>query len=279
MLVPVPRYLASRLIRILPRKAISHFMGQVCEAPLSPRLSRVVVQTYQRVYRVDMSDVVPRTAPYDSFDQFFTRPLVPGARPVSDVNDDVVSPSDGTLQATGVIEEGCRIVAKGRAYDVARLVGDETDACALRGGQFAVVYLSPRDYHRVHAPVGGVVRWVRGVAGDLYPVNALGDRCTRALLVENQRVCVTIDSEQFGRVLLVLVGAMVVGRITVSMLPDPNVPAGIHCIDPPVAVQRGDEVGAFHLGSTAVVLVGPQAPSFRRGIGRVRVGESLVRFG
>lgn len=279
MHVHVPRYVASRIIRLLPRRAISHLMGQVCDVTLPPIVSRAVVKTYGTLYRVDMSDVLPRETPYASFDEYFTRALVPGRRPVTAPADDVVSPADGALQSVGRIEDGCRIVVKGRTYDVARLVGSEEDACAMRGGQFAVVYLSPRDYHRVHAPVSGVVREVRGVAGDLYPVNALGEQCTRALLVENQRVTIAIDTPKLGRVLLVLVGAMVVGRITVAMLPHRNVPAGLHPIDPPYEVERGGEAGAFHLGSTAVVLVGPNAASWQRPNGLIRVGESLVRVG
>jgi len=226
-----------------------------------------------------MTDVQPMPSPYESFDAFFTRSLQPGRRPVCDGPDDVVSPADGVLQSLGPIEKGCRIVVKGRSYDVARLIGDEHDARGLVGGQFAVVYLSPRDYHRVHAPVGGVVRWVRGIPGDVFPVNALGDDCTRSLLVDNKRVVVAIDAPNLGRVLLVLVGAMVVGRISVGMVSHPDVPAGIHVLDPPVGIARGGEVGAFHLGSTAVVLVGAAARSWQRAQGLVRVGESLMRFG
>lgn len=279
MPVPVPRYLASRIVRLLPRKAISRLVGQACDVPLSPAVSRAVVGTYGRLYRVDLSDVEPRATPYESFDQFFTRRLVPGSRPVCDDPGEVVSPADGMLQSVGRIEPGCRVVVKGRCYDVARLIGDEDEARALAGGQFAVVYLSPRDYHRLHAPVSGTVRGVRGLSGDLFPVNALGDRCTRALLVENKRVVLPIDTPDMGRVVLVLVGAMIVGRITVNMLPDRDVPEGVHELAEPVEVARGDEVGAFHLGSTAVVLAGQGAPPWQRSTGLVRVGESLVRFG
>ncbi len=278
MSAPVPQYLVSRLIRMLPRKTISHFMGQVCDLPLSPMLSRALVHTYGRLYRVDMTEVVPRSSPYESFDAFFTRPLRPGARPISDEPQDVVSPADGNLQSVGRIEQGCRITVKRRDYDVARLVGDDQDARDLCGGQFAVVYLSPRDYHRVHAPVEGTISEVRGIAGDLYPVNSVGELCTRSLLVNNQRVAIAIDTESIGRVFVVMVGALIVGRITVCALPDRNVPTGTHRIEPSYEVKRGDEVGVFHLGSTAVVLAGPDATNWQRSNGAIRVGQSLVRF-
>ena len=279
MPVPVPRYIASRIIRWLPRRTISHLVGQACDVTLPPSVSRAVVKTYRSLYRVDMSDVEPIDGPYPSFDTFFTRSLVEGSRPVATGQGEVVSPADGELQAVGPVEAGCRIVVKGRPYDVARLVGSEADARTMIGGQFAVVYLSPRDYHRVHSPVQGEVREIRCVAGDLYPVNALGERCTRSLLVENQRVVLAIDTEEFGRVLLVLVGAMIVGRITVTMLPYRDVPEGEHRLDPPCQLAPGEEVGAFHLGSTAVVLTEPGTPAWQRPCGLIRVGESLVRTG
>lgn len=246
---------------------------------LPPVVSRALVKAYGTLYRVDMTDVEPRDGVYESFDAYFTRSLVPGRRPVATGEGEVVSPADGALQAVGPVEQGCRIVVKGRPYDVARLVGSEEDARAVCGGQFAVVYLSPRDYHRVHSPVDGEVREIRCQAGDLYPVNALGERCTRALLVENQRVTLALDTPDLGRVLLVLVGAMVVGRITVNMLPYRDVPPGAYRLDPPARLVRGEEVGAFHLGSTAVVLAGPGARAWQRPCGLIRVGESLERAG
>ena len=279
MPVTVPTYFASRLVRLLPRRRISHLVGQVCDAPLPPAVSRAVVRIYGRAYSVDMTHVAPIDGPYDSFDAFFTRAIVPESRPISQVEGDVASPSDGVLQSIGRVERGCRIQVKGRGYDVARLIGDEHDARSYVGGQFAVIYLSPRDYHRVHAPAAGTTSVVRSLPGDLFPVNRIGEYCSRSLLVTNQRVAVVIDTEDLGRITVVLVGAMVVGRVTVAMLPDRDVPPGVHTIEPPYRLARGQEVGAFHLGSTAVVLAGPGAPAWQREPGLIRVGESLVRFG
>jgi phosphatidylserine decarboxylase len=173
------------------------------------------------------------------------------------------------------VEQGCRIVVKGKAYDVARLVGDEKEAKKYTGGQFAVVYLSPSDYHRVHAPIGGHVPWVRGIGGDLFPVNRIGERAARSLLVENERVVVPIDTTNQGRMLVILVGAMIVGRISVAMLDTPDVPPGIHDFSPPYPLDRGSELGVFHLGSTVVLLSGPDAPTWKKTPGPIRVGASL----
>jgi phosphatidylserine decarboxylase precursor len=153
------------------------------------------------------------------------------------------------------------------------LIGEPADVYA--GGSYAVVYLAPRDYHRVHAPVDGEIRHVREISGDLYPVNTMGERHVPRLLVRNKRVVVFIDTHDFGRVAVVLVGAFCVGRMTVPILPAPDVPQGDHTIELPSRVRRGDEIGTFHLGSTVVVLVGADATLFHGG-GPVRYGEKLL---
>ncbi len=275
----VATYLAAQVVRALPRTAISRAVGRLCDAPLPPKLSRVLVNAYSAAWHVDMRDVMPRQEPYASFDEFFTRPLRDGRRTVSAAQDEIVSPADGRLQALGRVEPGCRIVVKGQPYDVARLVGDEDDALAYLGGQFAVVYLSPRDYHRVHSPVDGQLVVVRSLPGDLHPVNAIGEVSGRGVLVANRRVAAVFETREHGRVTLVLVGAMVVGRISLVTCPEPDVPWGTTVQAPPQGFRRGQEVGAFHLGSTAVVLTGPKTPTWHREPGLIRVGESLARNG
>jgi len=273
----VPSFLAAQLIRVLPRRTIGRFVGDLCEARLHPTVSRAVVKAYCKAYRVDLSEVEHRDDPYESFDRFFTRCLRCGCRESTAPADDVVSPADGKVQSIGPVEAGARIVVKGRPYDLAKLIGDERDARAYVGGQYAVVYLSPRDYHRVHAPVDGAVALVRSLPGDYYPVNSVGERWVRNLLVANRRVAIVQQNPVLGPVTTVLVAAMVVGRITTTMVAGRDVPLGTHAVEPPYAVRRGDELGAFHLGSTAVVITGPHASAWQRAPGLIRVGESLVR--
>jgi phosphatidylserine decarboxylase len=272
--VSAATYAAAQLLRILPRARISRAVGRLCEAPLPPTVSKAVANLYVKAYRVDMDEVVPQADPYPCFDAFFTRQLRPGARSIS--ADPVVCPADGTMASTGPVDAGARIFVKGRPYDVGALIGDEKDAARYAGGAFAVVYLSPRDYHRVHSPVDGRITFVRGIAGDQYPVNAIGERHISRLFVRNQRVAIVIETEQVGRVSLVMVGAVIVGRISVTVLREPRVPAGQHRIDPPIEIARGDEIGIFHLGSTAVVLLEPGVDIVRP-TGTVRYGESLLR--
>jgi phosphatidylserine decarboxylase len=248
-------------------------VGKLCEQPLSPAVSRAVTGLYIRAYGVDMRDVAEGNAAYPSFDSFFTRPLRDGARSVS--GDPIVSPADGRLTESGVIDPRAEIVVKGQPYEVADLVGDSAQASALAGGAFAVVYLSPRDYHRVHSPVDGRLGRVLGISGDLYPVNAIGERHVPNLFVRNQRVAVTVETDRFGPAVIVLVGAMIVGKISVTAVRGEGTPLGVHRMEPPLDVHRGDEIGAFHLGSTVVLLMG-KAATFSRRPGPVRYGESLL---
>ena len=151
--------------------------------------------------------------------------------------------------------------------------GDPTVAAGF------VVYLSPRDYHRVHAPVSGVVRRIRSMAGDYYPVNSIGMRHVPKLLCRNRRVAIEIDRDNgLGRVTVVMVVAMIVGRITTVGIDARDVPLGDHAFDPPLGLARGDEIGAFHLGSTAVVLGEKRAVGdwLIRG-GPVRYGQAVLR--
>jgi len=271
--VSLSTFAAAQILRALPRVHISRAVGRLCDQPMPTGIARAVERAYCRAYRVNMDEAEGRIGSYSSFDEFFTRPLKKGARSIS--ADPVVSPSDGKLSCFGRIENGGTIHVKGQLYDVNELIGDDRDAERYSGGQFAVVYLAPGDYHRVHSPVDGRVTLLRGMPGDLFPVNSIGERYVPRLFVRNNRVAIAIDTESLGRVTVVMVGATIVGRISVSALPGPSVPPGTHVIDPAYEVRRGDEIGMFHLGSTAVVLLEP-GPVLTRPAGVVRMGQSLV---
>ncbi len=267
-------FAAAQLIRALPRVRISRAVGRLCDQPLPGVVSRAVQRAYCTAYDINMEEAAPESGPYTSFDAFFTRRLRDGARPIS--ADGVVSPADGKLSCHGPIDPGSRIFVKGQAYDVGELAGDSRDAIRYRGGYFAVVYLAPSDYHRVHSPVDGQVNIVRGIPGDLYPVNSIGERYIPRLFVRNNRVNVCVDTSMYGRVSVILVGATIVGRISVSMIAEPAVPPGETRLASPYAIKRGDELGIFHLGSTAVLLFEPGV-TLGRGVGTVRYGQSLLK--
>jgi phosphatidylserine decarboxylase len=272
-LVSLSTFAAAQILRVLPRVHISRAVGRLCDQPIPSGFARAVERAYCRAYQVNMDEAEGHLGSYPSFDAFFTRPLKKGARRIS--ADPVVSPSDGKLSCLGRIENGGQIHVKGQLYDAAELIGDAQDAQRYAGGQFAVVYLAPGDYHRVHSPVDGKISLLRGMPGDLFPVNSIGERYVPQLFVRNNRVAIAIDTEHHGRVTVVMVGATIVGRISVVALPAPAVPPGTHVIQPGYAVARGDEIGMFHLGSTAVVLFEPGL-TLSRAIGVVRMGQSLV---
>jgi phosphatidylserine decarboxylase len=271
--VSVATFAAAQLLRALPRSSLSHAVGKLSERPLPQAVSRAITHAYIRAFRVDMTDVDAENGAYPTFDAFFTRELRTGARTVSD--EAIVSPADGKLVASGPVDARSEFLVKGKPYGLAELIGDEREAEQFAGGEFAVVYLSPRDYHRVHSPVDGHLYRVKGISGDLYPVNSIGEQHVPNLFVKNQRVAMFVDMGSRGRAVVVMVGAMIVGKITVRAIAGNTTPLGDHRIEPAISLRRGDEIGTFHLGSTVVMLLSP-GTTLRRPPGPVRYGQSLL---
>jgi phosphatidylserine decarboxylase len=246
---------------------------------------RGFIRAYCLAYHVDLAEYeVPETG-FETFDAFFTRRLNAGARPLDPELDALLSPADGRLEDAGAIAVGSTLRIKGQTYSVGELLDDRLAASLYAGGQFAVVYLSPRDYHRVHAPVTGEVRLLRHVGGTLFPVNAIGLQHIPRLFARNERVVVEQATPSHGPIATVMVGAIGVGRISVSFdaqlvtndgrtyreraFPEGQAPR----------LGRGDELGTFHLGSTVIVFAGPAAGVrlVRRPGEHVRMGEALWR--
>lgn len=262
----------AQVLRVVPRTRVSHAVGRLCDLRVPGPLNRFATRLYVRAYGVDLTECEAAAA-YANFNEFFTRRLKPGARPIA--NSRVVSPADGKLESLGPVEGNGRIMVKGRPYQVGELIGDVADARRYAGGSFAVVYLSPRDYHRVHSPVDGRLSLVRSLAGDRYPVNSIGERHVPDLFVRNQRVALAIDTEDMGRVTVVMVGAIIAGRITVTALGGDDTLPGVYPIEGDRAkVARGDEIGIFYLGSTAVLLVEPNV-TLSRDLGPIQYGQAL----
>lgn len=267
-------YATAQILRVLPRTRITRVMGRLADVEWGDRVGKAVVGAYSRAYDVELEEC-KKTSGFRSFDEFFTRELREGVRTFPEDPRTVISPSDGRLDSVGLID-GRTYTVKGRPYSVAELVGDELDAKRYEGGYGCVVYLSPRDYHRVHAPVAGKISLVRSMEGDYFPVNAVGVKHVHNLFVRNRRVAIVIDTPKesgHGRVTVVMVAAMVVGRITVSGVDARDVPFGVTHLAPPLEVKRGDEIGIFRLGSTAVVFFEPGV------ISKWLAQEGPVRFG
>ncbi len=260
-------------------------MGQLADLEASPALVRQAIDTFVRAYDVDMGEAVVPPEGFASFDAFFTRELKPGARAIDARPEVVVSPADGRIEDFGLIAPDAKFRVKGFDYTVAELLGSESEAAVFAGGAFFIVYLSPRDYHRVHAPVEGRALRARHVDGTLYPVNALGLKYVSKLFARNERV-VTVQGTRAGPVTTVMVGAIGVGRITMSY--DARFITNRGRLTPPVDygdegpfLPRGGELGRFHLGSTAIVLLGPGHDyRFMVDAGKhVRLGQAIVSRG
>jgi phosphatidylserine decarboxylase len=251
------RSLASLYLRLLSRPSLSRRVGRLAEVHLPGPVLRAVIAAYVRIYGVDLAESA-EPASFRTFDEFFTRRLREGARPVEGDADVVVSPCDARLQGLGRIPEDRRLEQiKGKTYTIDELLGEGPLAARFAGGAHATLYLSPAMYHRVHWPADGrVVGW-RRIPGPLYPVNALAVRHVDRLFAVNRRVVVEMESETFGPLAVVLVGATNVGRISLAF-ESLGRPASIRgdWVEPamPAAVRRGDELGVFHLGSTVVLL-------------------------
>lgn len=276
--------LAAESLRILPRKRLSRMVGRLADLGGPQPLVQRAVDTFVRVYGVDMSDYEVPSGGWESFDRFFTRPIRPEARPVDPDPQVLVSPADGRLEDAGPIDRGATLRVKGKLYEVGELLGDSAEAARFDGGTFAIVYLAPPDYHRVHASVSGPVTAVRHVPGTLYPVNAIGTEHIPGLFARNERVAVHQESDVHGSVATMMVGAIGVGRIGLSfddVLTNTGREAGVRTYGNGTRprLERGGELGMFHLGSTVIVFTPPSHPIqlVRRPGDRVRMGEALAR--
>jgi phosphatidylserine decarboxylase len=271
-------YVTAQIMRMLPRAKISRAVGSLADWPWPAAVGSAVVGLYARAYDVALDESKSR-GPWLSFDEFFTRPLREGLRKIEADPRAIVSPADGRIVSAARVAPGGTFLVKGRPYSVGELIGSDIEARRFDDGFGFVVYLSPRDYHRVHAPVGGEIRRIRSIPGDYFPVNAVGMRHIPGLFCRNRRVAIEIDADAgLGRVTVVMVVAMIVGRITTIGNDDWDVGVGDHRFDPPLRVERGQEIGMFHLGSTAVVLAEKGAASgWCAGEGAVRMGEPVLR--
>lgn len=280
--MPTASRVAADVLRVLPRKQLSSLMGRLADLTTPPALVQQAIRTFVKVYGVALDEAIVPEEGFDSFDAFFTRALKAGARAVDQRPDVVVSPADGRIEDLGPIAAHSSFRVKGYDYEVGELLGSPDEAALFQGGTFFIVYLSPRDYHRVHAPVDGRVKRVRHVDGTLYPVNSIGLTYVPKLFARNERV-VTMQSSRFGSVATIMVGAIGVGRISMSfdarITTNRGPVAGtLDYRDRGPALARGGEIGRFHLGSTAIVLLGPEHP-FRFEVeagAQVRMGQAIA---
>lgn len=261
--------LARHLWRLTPQRSLSDFIGWWAQVNVPAGLHGPVLNTFAAKYNIDVAEAEFELSAYPSVNDFFTRKLKPGARPIDSDPTTVVAPADGKVVATGIIGKtggdgkGGSIEAKNIAFHLDDLLTDAQLAAKFYGGAFAVIYLSPRDYHRVHSPAAGnVVAW-HHVPGQLFPVNEATVRREPDLFVRNERF-VSVFEGEVGSFAVVMVAAVGVGHITCAYDPDvrthKHAPTGrvsSKIFSSPVRLEKGDEVGIFHLGSTAIIVFEP----------------------
>ncbi len=266
-------------LRLLPKNALSRLVGAATRLPAPGPLRAAIMRAFAARYRVDLTECDDLRS-FRTFGEFFARPLRPGLRPVAQGDEVVVSPVDGVVSQAGVGGVGRLVQAKGIDYRVQDLVADAAVAARL-GGAYATLYLSPRDYHRIHFPLPGRVTGWRYVPGRLWPVNPPSVRAVPNLFCANERL-VTLLESPLGLCAVVAVGAMVVGRVRASY--DPTIPVTnrfgarpqARTYPQPIPVEKGAELGAFEMGSTVILLFEPGRVRLDPTVGaRVRVGQAI----
>ena len=277
--------LFAGLLSCLPTRLISHGAFWLADNT-TPWLKRALIGAFLKGYpAIDMREAAePDPAAYASFNAFFTRALAAGQRPVPGAGDALACPVDGQLGAFGDIEYGRIFQTKGLAYDLAELLADPELAARFAGGRYATLYLAPHDYHRVHMPLAGRLVSTRYVPGRLFGVNP---RCVRAvprLFTRNERL-VSVFETEVGPMAVVMVGAFIVGGIHDVATgrvcpPHRRAPMTTEFDDHAPAYARGDEMGHFCLGSSAIVVFGRDAVDFAPELASgqaVRLNQSLGR--
>ncbi len=272
--------LAVAIQYVLPKQALTVLAGKFASWQAG-RLTTAVIAWFVRRYQVNMQEAAnPDMASYSSFNQFFTRPLKAGARPLAAAS--YICPVDGAISQFGAIEQGQIFQAKGHSYSAqALLAADAESAQIYQYGSFATLYLSPKDYHRIHMPCAGRLLRMTYVPGDLFSVNPITAQGVPSLFARNERVVCEFASAQ-GQFVLVLVGATIVGSMATVWHGLVNPPRGpVRTWDysqQNIELQQGEEMGRFLLGSTVVMLFEPSMlafnPQWQAGL-PVRMGEAM----
>lgn len=250
----------------LPQGALSRAFGRLADVPIPRPLRRAVLGGFARATGIDPSEAEHSFEYYPTLDSFFVRRLRGGARSWPEMAAVAGSPVDGVLGQSGPVHDGALLQAKGRTYSAAALLHDDRDAARFEGGEFLTIYLSPRHYHRIHTPTEGRVIEASRVPGSLLPVNAPAVRHVADLFARNERLICHVEGP-LGRIAVVAIGAYNVGRISAAFDEGWNREGGRGAVtnrrrgaferrvySPGVPLERGDEIMAFHLGSTVVLL-------------------------
>jgi phosphatidylserine decarboxylase len=273
------------LLWLLPKNTMSRWMGRVAESKLPKPLNNLLLGWFTRRYGLNLDEAVIPQEGFGTLQALFTRGLKPGVRTIATENDAFVSPCDGAYGESGVVKNGLAFQVKGRPYTVGELLGDEALSKTFEGGDFVTLYLSPKDYHRFHAPATLQVRRAQYIPGQLWPVNLFAVQNIDRLFCVNERIiayCETGRAEvEFA---IVAVGATMVGKVhtkfDATLTTNKKGSAVTRQYDPAPRIGKGEEFGHFAFGSTLVLLAkkGVIELRFQQKGAPVKMGEKIGRF-
>jgi phosphatidylserine decarboxylase len=275
---------------IMPKHLVSRLVGKLAAAEMGA-VTTAAIKWFIKQYKIDMSEAAqPAPEAYPTFNQFFTRALKPGIRPLCEDKDYIVHPVDGAVSQLGPIEDGRIFQAKGHDYSALALLGDQADdAKRFEDGDFATIYLAPKDYHRIHMPIKGTLSKMTYVPGELFSVNPLTAQNVPGLFARNERVVAIFETE-IGPIAMVLVGATIVASIETIWAGTVTPPTGqdVFTWDYPtegteaLTLEKGAEMGRFKLGSTVVMLFAKDAlDEFADGVepsSITRMGQAFAKI-
>ena len=246
--------LFTTIQQFVPQQKISKAAGRLA-ASRHPMVKRAFIRSFAKAYDISLEDYERQSLnAYESFNDFFTRELKDDARAIDTTAQGIVSPADGLISQLGQIQDHKLLQAKGRHYDIGQLLANNEDGNYFADGSFATVYLAPSNYHRVHMPFAGTLIKTRYVPGTLFSVNTTTAANVPDLFARNERLVCLFDTE-YGKAAVVLVGAMIVAGIETVATGKITRTDDIQEADHDMKLEKGDELGRFYLGSTAIVVL------------------------
>ena len=272
-----------RLQYITPQRSLTALCGWLANRSW-PILKNAFIRFFIRQYDVNMQEAVhPNASDYATFNAFFTRHLKPGARPIEKNATQLISPVDGKVYQTAAVQDGELIQAKGKSFSLQALLGDNNTS-HLEAGYFTTLYLSPKDYHRVHMPIDGKLARTTYIPGQLFSVNPITTAHVDNLFARNERLICHFDTEH-GPLVVIFVGAMIVGSIHTSWAGQVKRGKQGQIVttdyqDQALHYAQGDEIGFFQLGST-IILLTPNANqiSSMTAIGQsIKMGQPIAQI-
>ena len=271
------------LQRTLPKHGLSRVIAKLAESK-RPWLKNKLISAAIKAFDINMAEAATEDLDaYENFNAFFTRELKAGVRPIDTSKTSLISPADGAISQAGQISKNRILQAKGIDYSVSRLVGNSTQALTYENGSFATIYLSPKDYHRVHMPISGKLLSSRYIPGELFSVNDQTAEALPGLFARNERLVCEFESTECGHFSLIFVGAMLVAGIETIWSgfeqPGPGAVRETDYSEDAFHFAKGDEIGRFKFGSTVILLFPQQSIEWSDNIkpsATVKMGEKIA---